>query len=68
MIHLVFGINLLLNIFNNIYMMTSEEHFDSKYKKYSKIKDLYNVKEFMNNILIITLLYSLIFLTHKFYD
>jgi len=48
--------------------MTSEEQFDSKYKKYSKIKDLYNVKEFMNNILIITLLYSLIFLTHKFYD
>ena len=46
----------------------NHSHFNSKYDIYYKIKDIYNVKEFMNNILIITLLYSLIFLTHKFYD
>ncbi len=36
--------------------------------RYSKIKNLYNAKEFINNILLITILYTIVFLTHKFYD
>lgn len=48
--------------------MKDQSQMNYNYDKYYKIKDIYNVKEFMNNILMITLLYSLIFLTHKFYD
>ena len=36
--------------------------------RYSKIRTLYNAKEFINNILLITILYTIVFLTHKFYD
>tara|TARA_Y100000591_G_C21613456_1_gene584054 strand:- start:89 stop:676 length:588 start_codon:yes stop_codon:yes gene_type:complete len=36
--------------------------------RYLKINSLYNSKEFINNILLITIIYTIIFLTHKFYD
>ena len=54
---------------NNLSDVTSPSQIPSSDKiYYSKIRDLYNAKEFMNNILMITLLYSIVFLTHKFYD
>lgn len=36
--------------------------------KLTKMIDDYNIKEIMNNILILTVIYTILFSTHKFYD